>query len=205
MQNEYKSIIKIALSFDYKHLVLYTNNGCLWMGSSDLKVKYCEFNTGRSEIPKQITWCLDVEPNNNNNNINTTKNAVIIAYQSLLLIIGINGESNIYSYDPAIFLIQEMDCVRIITHYLHEVIQKIPKSVFNIFAINSQESSSFLFESNKKFMEKSHQSDEYLCLIKNNLDNAVTECINAASYEFDSETQKSLIRVNIKLIFAMLL
>lgn len=42
--------------------------------------------------------------------------------------------------------------------------------------------------------EKSHQSDEYLGLIKNKLEESVDECIDAASYEFDADTQKSLIR-----------
>lgn len=87
-----------------------------------------------------------------------------------------------------------MDGVRILTNNFHEIIQKVPSYVNNIFAINSQESSSFLFEAHKKFTEKSHQSDEYLCLIKDNLEMAVEECIDAAAYEFDSETQKSLMR-----------
>lgn len=42
--------------------------------------------------------------------------------------------------------------------------------------------------------EKSHQSDEYLGLIKNKLEESVNECIEAAGFEFDTNTQKSLIR-----------
>lgn len=56
-----------------------------------------------------------------------------------------------YSYDPAIFLIPEMDCVRILTNNYHEMIQKVPNSVNNIFAINSQKPSSWLFEAHKKY------------------------------------------------------
>lgn len=99
-----------------------------------------------------------------------------------------------YSYDPAIFLIAEMDCVRILTNGYLEMIQEVPKCVNNIFAINSQEPSSWLFEAHKKYEEKSHQSDEYLCMIKNKLPESVDECIEAAGYEFDTITQKSLIR-----------
>lgn len=33
-----------------------------------------------------------------------------------------------------------------------------------------------------------------MCLIKNKLEESVAECIEAASYEFDTDTQKSLIR-----------
>lgn len=42
--------------------------------------------------------------------------------------------------------------------------------------------------------EKSHQSDEYLGLIKNKIEESVDECIEAARYEFDTDMQKSLIR-----------
>lgn len=78
--------------------------------------------------------------------------AVIIAYPSLLLVLSIAGDLNMYSYDSAIFLIPEMDCVRVLTNNSHEMIQKVPKSVNNIFAINSQEPSSWLFEAHKKYM-----------------------------------------------------
>lgn len=42
--------------------------------------------------------------------------------------------------------------------------------------------------------EKSHKSDKYLCSMKSNLQLAVNECVEAAGYEYDSDTQKSLIR-----------
>lgn len=77
--------------------------------------------------------------------------AVVIAYPSLLLVVSVAGDTNMYSYDSSIFLVPEMDCVRIITSNYHEMIQKVPKSVNNIFAINSQEPSSWLFEAYKKY------------------------------------------------------
>lgn len=187
MENTYKSFIMMSISSNQRNLALYTNSGHIWMGSSNLKTKYCEFDTGRSERPIQLAWCVDAE------NIHKS-DALIVTYPCLLLVIGISGDSNAYTYDPAIYLIPEMDCVRILTNGYHEMIQKIPKCVTNIFAINSQAPSSFLFEAHKKFLEKSHQSNEYLCLIKDNLIQAVDECIEAAGYEIDSETQKSLIK-----------
>lgn len=44
------------------------------------------------------------------------------------------------------------------------------------------------------FKEKSHRSDDYLCQIKDKLEQSVAECIEASSYEMDTTTQKSLIR-----------
>lgn len=184
---DYKTIRLMSVSFNNRHIAMCSNTGIVWMGTSDLKTKYCEFNTGRTEIPKQIEWCVDAD--------NPMKaEAVVIKYPSILLIVGINGDSNIYTYDSAIFLVPEMDGVRVLTTVCHEFIQKVPKCVANIFGISISEPSSFLFESHRKFCERSHQSDEYLCLILDKIEVAVSECIDAAGFEFDTETQKSLIR-----------
>ncbi|KAL7029066.1 hypothetical protein ACKWTF_006087 [Chironomus riparius] len=187
IDSDYKAIRFISVSFNARHVALYTNTGFLWMGTSDLRTKYCEFNTGRMELPKQIEWIMDSDDP-------LKAEALVITYNSFLLIVGTNGESNIYPYnDAAIFLVPEMDGVRVLTNGYHEFIQKVPKSVSNIFGISISEPSSFLFESHRKFVERSHQSDEYLCLIMDKIEVAVEECIKAAGYEFDTETQKSLI------------
>lgn len=177
----------MSVSYNQKSLALITNNGVLWLGSSNLKTKYCEFDTNQSERPRQIEWIMDSENH-------TNADAVVISYQSLLLVVTVAGDSNMYTYDQAIFLIPEMDCVRILTSNYHETIQKVPKCVSHIFAINSPEPSSWLFEAYKKYTEQSHRSDEYLCQIKDRLEQSVAECIEASSYEFDTATQKSLVR-----------
>ncbi|XP_065372038.1 vacuolar protein sorting-associated protein 16 homolog [Calliphora vicina] len=182
----FERIILMSVSYNHQNLALYTNNGLLWMGSVDMKQKYCEFDTGRKDMPKQIEWIMNVD--------NSQSDAVVIAYNSFLLVVNRNGDKNLFSYDPAIFLVAEMDGVRILTNNTHEMVQKLPKCVQNIFAINSQEPSSFLFEAQKKFQEKSHQSDEYLSLFRDRMDEAVYECIEAAGYEFCTETQKCLMR-----------
>lgn len=178
----------MSVSFNNRHVAMCSNTGFLWMGSSDLRKKYCEFNTGRTEMPKQIEWCIDADDP-------MKAEAVLLTYPSVLMIVAINGDSNIYTYDhPAIFLIPEMDGVRVLTKEAHEIVQKVPKCVFNIFGIGVTEASSFLFEAHKKFCERSHQADEYLSLIMDKINIAVDECIKAANFEFDTETQKSLIR-----------
>lgn len=187
LEADYKAIRLMSVSLNNKHIAMVTNTGILWMGTSCMRTKYCEFNTGRTEMPKQVEWCVDAD--------NPLKaEALVLTYPSILLIVGINGDSNIYTYDPAIFLIPEMDGVRVLTNGYHEFIQKVPKCVSNIFGISISEPSSFLFESHRKFCERSHQSDEYLCLILDKIEIAVSECIEAAGFEYDTETQKSLIR-----------
>lgn len=189
----YDRIILMSVSYNQQNLALYTNTGLLWMGTVDMQNKFCEFDTGRKDIPRQIQWIMNTDSNQ--------ANAVIISYPSFLLVVNRNGDKNLFTYDPAIFLIPEMDGVRILTNTTHELIQKVPKCVQNIFAINSQEPSSFLFEAHRKYQEKSHKSDEYLSLFRGRMDEAVNECIEAAGYEFCTETQKSLLRVSIFIIF----
>ncbi|XP_055550218.1 vacuolar protein sorting-associated protein 16 homolog [Wyeomyia smithii] len=187
MKSEFSSIIALSVSFNHRHLALYTNTGVLWLGSADLKNKYCEYATGRSERPQQIMWCCDADPH-------PDKQAVVVSYPSMVLVVGMTGDSNIYTYDSPTVLIQEMDAVRILTNGYHELIQRVPKCTSNIFGISISEPASFLFEAHRKFQERSHQSDEYLCLIQSRLASAVAECVDAAGQEFDPHTQKSLIR-----------
>lgn len=181
-------IIKISVSYNHQHLALYTNTGLLWLGSVDMRQKYCEFDTGRKDIPLQIEWIMNTH--------NSDADAVVISYPSYLLIVNRNADRSEIPSDPVMFLVAEMDGVRIISQTSHEMIQRLPKCVQNIFAVNSQAPASYLFEAQKKFEEKSYKSDEYLSMCRSNIELAVNECIEAAAYEFCPETQKSLMRVS---------
>lgn len=55
-EKDFKSIISMSISYNQRYLALYTNTGIVWMGTADLKMKYCEFDTNRNERPKQIEW-----------------------------------------------------------------------------------------------------------------------------------------------------
>jgi vacuolar protein sorting-associated protein 16 len=90
-----------------------------------------------------MAWC-DGENGRNSS-------AVVIAYPSKILVIGTNCEQSEFYCDPAICLISEMDGVRILTNSYHEMIQRVPKCVSNIFGHNILEPSSLLFEAHRKF------------------------------------------------------
>uniref|UniRef100_A0A182N0B3 Vacuolar protein sorting-associated protein 16 homolog n=1 Tax=Anopheles dirus TaxID=7168 RepID=A0A182N0B3_9DIPT len=188
VKHDYQSISLLAVSFDQEHVAALTNTGTVWMGSWDLKHKYGEFVTGRPERANQLVWCVDGGAGG------PDAQAVIVSYTNLILIIGTAGESSVYTYDAPMTLVPEMDCVRVLTGYCHELVQKVPPSTCKIFGINISEPASFLFEAHRKFQERSHQSDEYLCLIKSRLPAAVADCVDAAGHEFDPATQQSLIR-----------
>ncbi|PSN30635.1 Vacuolar protein sorting-associated protein 16 [Blattella germanica] len=174
------SIVEMAVSQNNRHVALFSLGGRLWIGSADLRKRYCEFDTKCPNQPKQLVWC--------------GTEAVIGYWDNLLLVIGRQGDDIGYSYDSAIKLVPEMDGVRILSTYSHEMIQKVPLVVQQIFRINSTEPGSYLLEASKQFQKRSHRADEYIRLVKDRLDIAVKQCIEAAGYEFDTFNQEMLIR-----------
>ena len=111
------------------------------------------------------------------------------------MVIGRSAETILYTYDGPAHLVTEIDGVRVISSYSHEMIQKVPNVVQAIFRINSTDPASYLLEASKQYQKRSHRADSYIDLVKNTLDVAVKDCVNAASLEFDFDTQKCLMRV----------
>ncbi|KAG6441802.1 hypothetical protein O3G_MSEX001993 [Manduca sexta] len=180
IRNAYTQILSIVASQNGKHIALFTDSGCLWIGSSDLKTKYSEIDTGHIKQPKELLWC--------------GSQAIVVHWDDLLCMYGTKGNSVSYPYDGPFHLIQEMDCVRVVSEMTHELIQKVPFVVEKIFRINSTAPGSYLVEASRQFQKRSHRADEYIRLVKPDLAIAVQDCIEAAAFEFNTEVQKMLIR-----------
>lgn len=71
--------------------------------------------------------------------------------ESSLLIVGRHGTMEKYGYDGLIHLVPEIDGVRVLSTYQHELIQKVPDVVQRIFRINSTDPGSFLLEASKQY------------------------------------------------------
>lgn len=50
----------MTVSFNARHLALFTDSGYLWLGSTDLRTKYCEVETDTILRPKQLTWYVQI-------------------------------------------------------------------------------------------------------------------------------------------------
>lgn len=48
-------------------------------------------------------------------------------------------------------MVQEKDCLRLVTGTYHEIIQRVPQVVVDIFRINSTSPGSYLLEASKQF------------------------------------------------------
>ncbi|KAK6182738.1 hypothetical protein SNE40_010352 [Patella caerulea] len=174
------AFIEMAVSFNNKLLAMFTDKGVIWIGSSDLKKVYCEFNTKASQRPQQLAW--------------SGVGAVVALWDKLCIVVGPEKDWIKYNFESFVYLVQEEDGLRIIGNELHQFLQKVPDVTEQIFKIGSMEPGAMLYEASKEFSRRSQKADEYIRMIKDKLDVAVDQCIQAAGHEIEPSKQKALLR-----------
>lgn len=174
------SITEMAISYNYEYLAMFTDTGFLWIGSADLQKVYCEFNTACHSRPKQLAWCA--------------MGAVICYWDDYLDVVGPTKDTVRYQMDSTVHLVQELDGVRIIGNETHELLQRVPAAVEQVFKIGSMEPGAMLFDASKEFEKKSARAEEYIRMIKDRLPEAVQQCIHAAAGEHEPAVQRGLLR-----------
>ncbi|KAJ6658609.1 hypothetical protein lerEdw1_019997 [Lerista edwardsae] len=179
--------LKMAVSFNYRYLALFTDTGYVWMGRSHLKEKLGEFTCEFRAPPKQMVWCTRTR---------SKQRAVVMAWDRRLLVAGNTEQCIQYPLDEDSYLVPELDGVRIFSRLTHEFLHEIPEASQEIFRIASMAPGALLLEAQKEYEKESQKADEYLREIKDQklLSEAVRQCIEAASYEQQPDIQKSLLR-----------
>lgn len=140
--SEKYSIVSIAVCPDSQKVALFINNGNLWIKSSDLRKNYRRYDTHQLSEPKQIVWC--------------GSEAVVCYWGSTVTVIGCLEDSLSYVYDYPVFLVSEIDCVRLLSPESHHIIQCVPEVVQEMFKINSLSPGSYLLEASKQFQVTIH-------------------------------------------------
>ncbi|OWK56755.1 Vacuolar protein sorting-associated protein 16 [Lonchura striata] len=132
--------------------------------------------------------------------------AVVLAWERQLMVVGHASESIRFVLDEDSFLVPELDGVRILSRSSHEFLHEIPapnpccpvpaEASQEIFRIASMAPGALLLEAQKEYEKESQKADEYLREIREQqlLPEAVGQCIEAAGYEHEPDTQKSLLR-----------
>lgn len=174
------SITEMAISYNFEYLAMFTDTGLLWIGSANLEKVYCVFDTGCLSRPKQLAWCA--------------MGAVICYWDDYLDVVGPTKDTVRYQMDSAVHLVQEVDGVRIIGSDTHELLQRVPAAVEQVFKIGSMEPGAMLFDASKEFEKKSARAEEYIRMIKDRLSEAVQQCIQAAAGEHEPAVQRGLLR-----------
>jgi hypothetical protein len=180
---------KISASPSGDALATFTEEGALWVVKSDFTENHAEFNTKSNAPPHQVAWCgedsvcLYWEPEQINRD-----------GTSLLLMIGPNGDYQKFAYDGPIFMVTEIDGVRIITNDGCEFLQRVPDPSFDIFRIGSLTPSAVLFDAYIEFEKKNASSIKNIRSIRPQLPSAVKSCLEAAAHEFDHTLQRKLLK-----------
>ncbi|NWU87424.1 VPS16 protein, partial [Onychorhynchus coronatus] len=140
--------------------------------------KFCEFSSTIRSPPRQMVWCTRPR---------SRQRAVVVAWERQLMVVGNSSE-----------------CIR---YPLGRGAGGVPRSqpkllplsqslLQEIFRIASMAPGALLLEAQKEYEKESQKADEYLREIREQqlLPEAVGQCIEAAGYEHEPHTQKSLLR-----------
>jgi vacuolar protein sorting-associated protein 16 len=170
----------ISVSPSGRLVALYTKDGKVWVVSSDFQNRYSEHDTKSRVMPRDMQWCGD--------------DAVVLAWEDEVHLIGPNGASSEFYYDSWVHLLPELDGVRLITNDVCEFWQKIPAPTEETFKLGSTAPSAVLLDALDHLERKSPKADDNIQLIRSNLDEAVETCVKAAGQEFDVHWQKQLLK-----------
>ncbi|GAB1599866.1 vacuolar protein sorting-associated protein 16 homolog [Argonauta hians] len=173
------NVIDMALSSDRKSIALYTSSGLIWVGTSDLKTKLWEFDTKGAPKPLSFLWCGN--------------SAVVCHWDTLMLVIGPDKNHISYMLDGPVYLVEEVDGVRIIGNMQHEFLEKVPDVTLDVYKILSLAPGAMLRQASKEYLNGSQKADEHLRMIENK-DVAVDQCILAAGHQFEPTEQKELLK-----------
>ncbi|CEG84394.1 hypothetical protein RMATCC62417_18203 [Rhizopus microsporus] len=123
---------KMAVSPNGKFLALFTADGKLWVVSTDFQKNMSEYSTKSRIPPQQLVWC--------------GTDAVVLYWDHIVLIVGPYGDWIKYSYEDPIYLVSEIDGVRIMSNDKCELLQKVPDSTEKIFKIGSTDPPAMLYD-----------------------------------------------------------
>ncbi len=160
---------------------LYSSKaGTSWVISADFQRKLSEYRSDTNDIPTNLSWCGN--------------DAIVIAWQDELRLIGPDNAIATFYYDTNITISAEIDGVRILTNDKLEFLSRVSNITVEAFRIGSTAPSAVLLDCIDQIDRHSPKADENLQLIKHQLVSAVNNCIRAAGEEFDTYFQKKLLR-----------
>ncbi|KKK27329.1 hypothetical protein P175DRAFT_0529206 [Aspergillus ochraceoroseus IBT 24754] len=163
-----------------RFVALITAEGKVWVVSSDFQSKFSEYDPESRVTPRTVDWCGD--------------DAVVIAWEDEVHLIGPNGAAARYYYDGTVHVLPEFDGVGLITNDTYEYLHKVSDVTEAIFRLGSTSPASVLLDSIDLLDRKSPKADENIQRIRSSLPEAVDTCVKAAGHEFDVHWQKRLLK-----------
>lgn len=170
----------VSVSPNGLYVTLYTEDGMVWVITTDFQNKIGEYETKAKTVPKDVQWCGN--------------DSVLLAWEDEVQMIGPNGAVLKYYYDGWVHLLADVDGVRLLTNDVCEFLQKVPDATEDVFKLGSTSPSSVLLDAVEQLDKKSPKADENIQLIRPNLPNAVAACVQAAGHEYSHHWQKQLLK-----------
>ncbi len=170
----------VGVSPNGLYVTLYTEAGKVWVITSDFQNKIGEYESRAKTVPKDVQWCGN--------------DSVLLAWEDEVHMIGPNGAVSRYYYDGWVHLLADVDGVRLLTSDVCEFLQKVPDTTENVFKLGSTSPASVLLDAVDQLEKKSPKADENIQLIRPNLPDAVTACVQAAGQEYSKHWQKQLLK-----------
>ncbi|KAI8601749.1 Vps16, N-terminal region-domain-containing protein [Dissophora ornata] len=171
---------KMSVSPDGRFLALFTADGKVWVVSTDFEKNLSEFPTQSHLPPNQLVWC--------------GTDSVVLYWDKIVLMVGPYTGWIKYTYEDAVFLIPEIDGIRIISSEKCEFLQKVPDVTESIFKIGSTVPAAMLYDALESFEKKIPKADENIRSIRLELSDAVEACIEAAGHEISHQYQRTLLK-----------
>ena len=171
---------RISVSPNGKFAGLYTADNKLWVVTSDFQNKLSEYDSRSKEPPLDVQWCAN--------------SAVVLAWEDEIHVVGPNGAAVKYFFDDPVFLLPDLDGIRLLTKGTCDFLQRVPDATEEIFKPGSTSPAAVLLDALEELNNKSPKADDIIQLIKPNLSEAVDLCIQAAGQEFDVKWQKVLLK-----------
>ena len=191
----------VATSPNGRLVALHTEDGTLWIVTSDFQDKLNEYRSGVRTAPKEVQWCGD--------------DAVILTWEDEAHLIGVEPGGSAakcvcylstrnermrltiverYFFKGYIHVTPDVDGVRLVSNDACEFIQKVPEAVQDVFQLGSSSPAAVLLDAIDQLDKRSPKADDNIRLIRSKLTEAVDTCVKAAGYEFNIHWQKQLLR-----------
>lgn len=170
----------IAVSPNGRYVALYTEDEKVWVVTSDFQNRLLEYSSRVQTTPKDLQWCGN--------------DAVALAWEDEVHLIGFNGSVAEYLYDSWVHLISDIDGIKLFTNDVCEFLERVPDVTMDVFHLSSKSPASVLLDAVNQLDQKSPKADDDIQLIKHQLDEAVDICVRAAGQEYDKYWQKQLLK-----------
>ena len=170
----------VSVSPNGRFVALFTEDGKVWVVSSDFQNKLSDYDSKAKTLPKHVEWCGN--------------DSVILAWEDEIHMVGPKGVALKYFYDGQVHVLPDLDGVRLLTNEVCDFLHKVPDETEEIFKLGSTSPASVLLDSIEQLERKSPKADENIQRIKPNLPEAVDTCIRAAGHEFNVQLQKELLK-----------